>query len=180
MSAGVQEASIARVPQFMPPDQSAGISRSPLASWLPAFASGSFETASITIALPHKAMSSLIRLRSSSENRYSSRRLGLAEMNHHRWGEWCLGGITGKAKEKPHVSILSDLLDGLLIGQAKPLLDEQRTKRRLHRHRRGASSWVELRCICFFWLFPLHQGGEEYPAVVRVQRAAKRHMKLLD
>jgi hypothetical protein len=37
-----------------------------------------------------------------------------------------LAGIAGKAKEKLHVSIFSNLLYGLLIGQAKPLLDEQR------------------------------------------------------
>jgi hypothetical protein len=36
-------------------------------------------------------------------------------------------GIAGKAKEKLHVSVFSDLLDGLLIVQAKPLLDEQRS-----------------------------------------------------
>jgi hypothetical protein len=42
-------------------------------------------------------------------------------------GQWCLTGISGKAKEKLHISIFSDLFDGLLVGQAKPLLDEQRT-----------------------------------------------------
>ncbi len=34
-------------------------------------------------------------------------------------------GVAGKAKDKLHVRILSDLLHALFIGQAKPLLDEQ-------------------------------------------------------
>ena len=89
-------------------------------------------------------------------------------------------GIARKAKEKLHVSVFSDLLDGLLIGQAKQLLDEQRSKLQPHWLRRGASRGVELRGISFFQRFPWHQRREEHPAVVRVQRAAKRHMELLD
>ncbi|XVN57241.1 hypothetical protein AAJV73_03255 [Cyanobium sp. BSA11S] len=81
------------------------------------------------MAFPRSAISSLIRMKSFSENRYSSRRLRLAEMNHHRWVEWGLAGIASKPKEKLHISIFPDLLEGFLIGQAKPLLDEQRTKR---------------------------------------------------
>jgi hypothetical protein len=94
--------------------------------------------------------------------------------------EWCLAGIAVKAKEKLHVSILSDLLHGLFIGQAKPLLDEQRAKRQPHRLCRGTSSGTELRRIGCFQLFPRHQGGEEHPAVLRIQCAAERHMELLD
>jgi hypothetical protein len=77
-------------------------------------------------------------------------RESLTEMNNHRWVEWCLAGIAGKAKEKLHISVFSDLLDGLLIGQAKPLLDEQRAKRQPHRLGRGASRGVELRGKSFF------------------------------
>ena len=40
----------------------------------------------------------------------------LTEMNHHRWVKWCLTGISGEAKEKLHISIFSDLIDGLLVG----------------------------------------------------------------
>ena len=92
----------------------------------------------------------------------------VTEMNHHQWVEWCFAGIAGKAKEKLHVSILSDLLHGLFIGQAKPLLDDQRAKRQSHRLRRGASSGTELRCISCFQLFPWHQRGEEQPAILRI------------
>ncbi len=102
------------------------------------------------MSVPRSAMSLVIRLRSSSKNRYSSRRLRQAETYHHRWVERYLAGIAGKAKEKLHVSVFSDLLDGLLIGQAKPLLDERRSKRQPHRLRRGASRGVELRDICLF------------------------------
>jgi len=101
-------------------------------------------------------------------------------MYHHRWVQRCLAGIAGKTKEKLHVSIFSDLLDGLPIGQAKPLLDEQRSKRQPHWLRRGASRGVELRGICFFQCFPWHQRREDHPAVLRVQRTAKRHMELID
>ncbi len=66
------------------------------------------------------------------------------------------------------------------IGQAEPLLDEQRAKRQPHRLCRGASGGTELRRIGCFKLFPRHQGRENHPAVVRVQRAIKRHMELLD
>jgi hypothetical protein len=44
----------------------------------------------------------------------------------------------------------------------------------------GHVSGAELRSICFLQLFPWHQGGEDDPTVVRVQIAAKRHMKLYD
>ncbi len=101
-------------------------------------------------------------------------------MNHHRRIKWRLAGIDRKAKKKLHVSIFSDLLDGFLVAQAKPLFDEQRAKRQSERLGRGASCGIELRGICFFQLFPWHQSGEEHLAVVRVQRAAKRHMEFLD
>ena len=101
-------------------------------------------------------------------------------MNHHQQVGWCLAGIVGKTKEELHVSIFSDLLDSLLISQAKPLLDEQRAKRQPYRLCRSASRGVELKHICFFQLFPWHQSGEDHPAVVRVQRAAKWHMEFLD
>ena len=78
-----------------------------------------------------------------------------------------------QSRGKMHVSVISDLLNGLLIGQAKPLLDEQLSKRQHHWLRRGASRGVELRGICFFQRFPWHQRREEHPGVVRVQRAAK-------
>jgi hypothetical protein len=51
-------------------------------------------------------------------------RESLAEVNHHRRVEWCLAGATCKAQKKLHTSILSGLLDGFRIAQAKPLLDE--------------------------------------------------------
>jgi hypothetical protein len=51
------------------------------------------------MALPRSAISSLMRLRSSWEKRYSSRRLRLAEMNHHRWIEWRLTEVAGKTQE---------------------------------------------------------------------------------
>jgi hypothetical protein len=101
-------------------------------------------------------------------------------MNYHRWVEWCLAGIAGKAKEKLHVSILSDLPHGLFIGQARPLLDEQRAKRQPHRLCRDASGRTELRCLGCLQLFPRHQGREEHPAVPRIQCIPKRHMELLD
>jgi hypothetical protein len=112
------------VPQFFPSSQSAGFTKSSIESWMPALASGSSRspsscraaTASITMALPRSAMRSLIRVTSSSENRYSSRRLCLAEMYHHRWVERCLTGRAGKAKEKLHVRIFSSLLYGLLVS----------------------------------------------------------------
>jgi len=85
-----------------------------------------------------------------------------------------------QSQGKTHVSICSDLLDGLLIGQAKPLFDEQCPKRQSDRLCWGASGGIELRGICFFQLFPRHQGGEDRPAVVRIQRAAKRYIKMLD
>jgi hypothetical protein len=56
-------------------------------------------------------------------------------MNHHRWVKWCLAGVAGKTQEKLHIGIFSDLLNGLLIGQAQPLLDEERTKCQSHRLR---------------------------------------------
>ena len=68
-------------------------------------------------------------------------------MNHHRWVERCLAGIAGKAKEKLHVTIFSNLLYGLLVGEAQPLLDEQRTERQTYRLCWSASSGVELRGI---------------------------------
>jgi hypothetical protein len=37
--------------------------------------------------------------------------------------EWCLAAVPGKAMGKLHAGIFSDLLYGLLIAQAKPLLD---------------------------------------------------------
>jgi hypothetical protein len=63
------------------------------------------------------------------------------------WNSW-------KTKANLQVSVFSDLLDGLLIGQAKPLLDEQRSKRQTHWLRRGASRGVELRSVCSFQRFP--------------------------
>ena len=104
----------------------------------------------------------------------------LAEMNHHRWVKWCLAGVAGKAEEILHLGVLSDLLYGLLVAQAKLLLDEERTKRQPHRLCRGSSGGVELRSRCFFSLVPWHQRGEEHPAVVRIQRAAKRHREICD
>jgi hypothetical protein len=104
----------------------------------------------------------------------------LAKMNHRRWDEWCLTGVVGITQERLHSCVFSDLLNSDLIGQAKPLLDEERTKRQPHWFRRGAGRRVELRGICFFQLFPWHQGGEDDSTVFRVQRAAKRHMKLFD
>jgi hypothetical protein len=47
-------------------------------------------------------------------------------MNHHRRIKWRLAGVACKAKKKLRVSIFSELLDGFLIAQAKPLFDEQR------------------------------------------------------
>jgi hypothetical protein len=94
-------------------------------------------------------------------------------MNHHRRGEWYFAGITGKAQEELYIYILSDLFDGLLVGKSKPLLDEKGAKRQACRLCRRTSREVELRCICFFQLFPRHQGGEEPPAVLWLQRAAK-------
>jgi hypothetical protein len=55
--------------------------------------------ASISMALPRSAMSSLISLRSSSVNRDSSRWLRLAEMNHHGLFEWGLAGMACITKE---------------------------------------------------------------------------------
>ena len=72
----------------------------------------------------------------------------LAKMSHHPWGELCLAGIAGKAREQLHVFIFSNLLDCLLVCQAQPLLDEQRTKSRPYRLSKGASCRVELRSIC--------------------------------
>ena len=63
---------------------------------------------------------------------------------------------------------------------AKPLLNEQRTKRQSYRLFSATTSGVELSCLCSFQHLPLHQGGEEHPAVVRVQRATKMYMELLD
>ena len=92
------------VPQFLSSGQSAGFTKSPSETCSPEPASGSSEssasgsdaTASSVKALPHSAISSLIRFRVPTENLYSSRRLRL--------------------KEKLHVSIFSDLLDCLLVG----------------------------------------------------------------
>jgi len=162
ISAGVQEASMVSVPQFLPFDQSTGFTSSSSESCLAASASGSSEsssfgsdaTASSTICLPCSAISLLIRMRSSSESRYSSRWLRLAEMYHHRWVKRCLAGIAGKTKANLQVSVFSDLLDGLLIGLAKPLPDQQRSKRQPHWLRRGASRGVELRSVCSFQRFP--------------------------
>jgi hypothetical protein len=39
---------------------------------------------------------------------------------------------------------LSDLLNSFFVGQAKPLLGEQRTKRQPYRLCRGARGWAEL------------------------------------
>jgi hypothetical protein len=85
-----------------------------------------------------------------------------------------------QTQEKLHVCVFSDLLDGLLVAQAKPLLDKQCTKRQPYRLCWGAGGWIELRGICFFQLFPWHQGEENHLAAVCVQRAAKRHIKILD
>ena len=54
---------------------------------------------------------------------------------------WNIRKSQGKLDER----IFSDLLDGLLNGQAKPLLDKQRSKRQPHWLCRGASRGVELR-----------------------------------
>ena len=179
---------MASVPQSLSSGQSVGFATSPSHIWLTASApgllelssSGSEDIASITMALPRSAMSSLFRLRSFSENHYSSRWLRLAGMNHHRRIKWRLAGVACKAKKKLRVSIFSDLLDGFLIAQAKPVFDEQRAKRQPDRLGRSASGGIELSGICFFQLFPSHQSGEDPPAVVRVQRAAKWHMEFLD
>ena len=45
-------------------------------------------------------------------------------MNHHEWVKWCFAGVAGKAKEILHICVLSDLLNSLLVGQAKSLLDK--------------------------------------------------------
>jgi hypothetical protein len=79
------------VPQFLSSGQSAGFTRSsseiclhePASGSSASSLSGSEATASITMAFPRAAMSSLIRLSSISEKRYSSRKLRLAKMNHH-------------------------------------------------------------------------------------------------
>jgi hypothetical protein len=47
------------------------------------------------------------------------------------------------------------------------------TKRQPHRLCRGASGGTELRRIGCFQLFPRHQGGEEHPAVLRIQCGAE-------
>jgi len=160
MSAGVQEASMLSVPQFLPSGQSARFTRSASESWIPSSAAGSQGLSSsdnkaptsISLALLRSATSSLIRLRCSSVNRYTSRRLRLAEINHHGRGEWRLNRIARKTKEKLHVRILANLLASLLIGLAEPLLDEQRAKRHPHRLRWGASRGVEPSGIGFFQL----------------------------
>ena len=101
-------------------------------------------------------------------------------MNHHEWVKWCFAGVAGKAKEILHIGVLSDLLNSLLVGQAKPLLDKECTKGQAYGLCRGASGGAELRSIGFFQLFPWHQGGEDPPAIAWVQRAAKKNMELLD
>ncbi len=47
-------------------------------------------------------------------------------MNNHKWNKRRLVGLASKAQKKLDVSILPDLLDSLLIAQAKTHLDDQR------------------------------------------------------
>jgi hypothetical protein len=82
--------------------------------------------------------------------------------------------------EKLRVRILTVLLDSLLIGQAKSLLDEQRTKRQLCWFCRSPSLGAELSGIGCFYLVRWHQRDEKNLAVLPVQCAAKRQMKLLE
>jgi hypothetical protein len=97
----------------------------------------------------------------------------------HRWVERYSAGLAGKAQQEFHVRIFPDLLDGFLISQAKPLLDEQRTERGPHRLHGSTSRVAELRGICFFQLLRRPQRGEHQPVIVRIQSATKRHMKLV-
>jgi hypothetical protein len=87
---------------------------------------GSNDRASITITLHHSEISLLTLFSSFSKNHYSSRRLRLAKMNNHKWNKRRLVGLASKAQKKLDVSILPDLLDSLLIAQAKTHLDDQR------------------------------------------------------
>jgi hypothetical protein len=45
-------------------------------------------------------------------------------MNYHRRIAWCLAGVTSKAQKELRISVLSDMLNGFLLAQAKTLLDE--------------------------------------------------------
>ena len=91
MSAGVQVASMVSVPQFLSSGQFAGFTKSSSEISLSDQASGSSDsslsgsvaTGSTTIAFHYAETSSLIRLSSTSEKPYSSRRLRLAKLNHH-------------------------------------------------------------------------------------------------
>ena len=75
--AGVQEASMVSVPQFLSSGQSAGFTRSSIASWLPASDLDSQSRLHLGVTpqrrspwlFPRAAMSSVIRLSFSSENR---------------------------------------------------------------------------------------------------------------
>ena len=53
-----------------------------------------------------------------------------------------------ESQGKLHIGTFSDLLNSLLIGEAKPLLDEQRVKRQSHRLHSRTSRRTELRDIC--------------------------------
>jgi len=85
----------------------------------------------------------MIRLRYTSA--YLTQRLKTPST--YRWVGWCLNGIIKKTKEELHLSIFSDLRDVILIGQVKPLLDEQRTKGQSYRLCGSARRRVELRQI---------------------------------
>jgi hypothetical protein len=91
-----------------------------------------------------------------------------------------LTGVAGETQEKRHLGILLNLRHSLLTGQAMPLHDGERTIHLSHRLRLGTSRGAELKRIRFFQHIPWHHGGEDDPTVGRVQRAAKRHMKLFD
>lgn len=74
----------------------------------------------------------------------------------------------------------ADLFNDLLIGQSKPLHDEERTKCHPYRLCWSASRRTELKGVCSLQLFPWKQGGEEHPAIIRDQCAAKKQKKIID
>ena len=63
------------------------------------------------------------------------------------------------------LSILWYLLDGLLIVQAKPLLDEKSAERQTCLLCKSTRRGVELRRICFFQFFLRHKQGQDHQLI---------------
>ena len=116
---------------------------------------------------------SLQSLTTDSGSRYSSRRLRLAEINHHRWVKRS-GILKGfQTNEELEVWVFLNLLHQFFVREVKASLDDQSTERHVKWLGGRAKPLTELRSVVILQFIPGNELGQVDPAIVARELAAK-------